>query len=62
MNNTAKLALIAALIALVGGSLFMPGPSEAETEQLEADWKNEIIKIAEKEDRHALVKAGAFTK
>lgn len=61
MNNTAKLTIVAALIALIGGSLFMPGPSEADVEQSMANWKNEVVSIAQK-DHEMLRNAGAFTK
>lgn len=61
MNATTKLALIAAVIALVGGSLFMPGPSEADVEQSMANWKSEVIQMSKK-DHDMLLKAGAFTK
>lgn len=61
MNATAKLALIAATIALIGGSLFMPGPSEVEVEKSMANWKSEVIEMAQK-DHEMLKSAGAFTK
>lgn len=61
MSNTAKLAIVAALIALVGGGLFMPGPSEAEVEQSMSDWKQEVVEMAKK-DHDMLKSAGAFTK
>ena len=61
MNSTAKLAIVAAIIALIGGSLFMPGPTEAQVEQSMSDWKNEVVNMAQK-DHDMLLKAGAFTK
>lgn len=61
MNATAKLAIIAAAIALIGGSLFMPGPSDIETEKAMANWKNEVVEMAKK-DHEMLKAAGAFTK
>ena len=61
MNATTKLALIAAAIALVGGSFFMPGPTEQETEQTMSNWKAEVVNMA-KQDHEMLLKAGAFTK
>ena len=61
MNATTKLALIAAAIALVGGSLFMPGPTESEVEQSMQDWKTEVVNMAQK-DHDMLRSAGAFTK
>ena len=61
MNATAKLAIIAAAIALIGGSLFMPGPSEAEVEQSMSAWKTEVVNMAQK-DHEMLKAAGAFTK
>lgn len=61
MNATTKLALIAAAIALIGGSLFMPGPSEAEVEKSMANWKTEVVNMAQK-DHEMLKSAGAFTK
>ena len=61
MNATTKLALVAAVIALVGGSLFMPGPTETQVEQSMSDWKNEVIMMAQK-DHDMLLKAGAFSK
>lgn len=61
MNATAKLAAIAAIIALVGGSLFMPGPTETQVEESMSDWKNEVIMMAQK-DHDMLLKAGAFSK
>lgn len=61
MNNTIKLAIGAAVIALLGGSLFMPGPSDLEIEQSMQDWKEEVIQISKK-DQDMLLKAGAFTK
>lgn len=60
MNATTKLALIAAAIALIGGSLFMPGPSEAEMEKYMSAWKTEVIQMAQK-DHEMLKSAGAFT-
>ena len=61
MNSTAKLAIAAAAIALIGGSLFMPGPSEMETEKAMSAWKAEVIDMAQK-DHEMLKAAGAFTK
>ncbi len=61
MNATAKLALIAAAIALIGGSLFMPGPTEVQVEQSMSDWKQEVVEMAKK-DHDMLRSAGAFTK
>lgn len=61
MNATTKLAAIAAIIALVGGSLFRPGPSEAEMEKSMSAWKTEVIQMAQK-DHEMLKSAGAFTK
>lgn len=61
MNATTKLAVIAAIIALVGGSFFMPGPTESEVEQSMQDWKTEVINMA-KQDHEMLRNAGAFTK
>ena len=61
MNNTAKLAVIAAIIALIGGSLFMPGPTEVQVEQSMQDWKTEVVNMAQK-DHDMLLKAGAFSK
>lgn len=61
MNATAKLAIIAAAIALVGGSLFMPGPTEVQVEQSMSDWKQEVVEMAKK-DHDMLRSAGAFTK
>lgn len=61
MNATTKLAIIAAAIALVGGSLFMPGPTEAQVEQSMQDWKTEVVEMAKK-DHDMLKSAGAFTK
>lgn len=61
MNATTKLAIVAALIALIGGSIFIPGPSEMETEKAMASWKAEVIDMAQK-DHDMLLKAGAFTK
>lgn len=61
MNATTKLAAIAAIIALVGGSLFMPGPTETQVEESMSDWKNEVIMMAQK-DHDMLLKAGAFSK
>lgn len=61
MNATTKLAVIAAIIALVGGSFFMPGPTEAQVEQSMSDWKTEVVQMAQK-DHEMLLKAGAFTK
>ena len=61
MNATTKLAAIAAIIALVGGSLFMPGPSEAEMEKSMSAWKTEVIQMAQK-DHEMLKSAGAFSK
>jgi hypothetical protein len=61
MNATTKLAIIAAAIALVGGSLFMPGPTEVQVEQSMSDWKQEVIEMAQK-DHDMLKSAGAFTK
>lgn len=61
MNSTAKLAIIAAAIALIGGSLFMPGPSEMETEKAMSNWKAEVVNMAQK-DHEMLKAAGAFTK
>lgn len=61
MNATFKLAIGAAVIALVGGSFFMPGPSDLEIEQSVQDWKEEVIQIAKK-DQEMLLLLGAFTK
>lgn len=61
MNATTKLAIIAAIIALVGGTLFMPGPSETETERSMSAWKTEVVEMAKK-DHDMLRSAGAFTK
>ena len=61
MNSTAKLAIVAAAIALIGASLFMPGPSEHETEKAMAGWKAEVIDMAQK-DHEMLRSAGALTK
>lgn len=61
MNNAAKLAIVAAAIALIGGSLFMPGPTEAQVEQSMSDWKQEVVEMAQK-DHEMLRNAGAFTK
>ena len=61
MNATTKLAIIAAAIALIGGSLLMPGPSDHETEKAMSAWKSEVITMAQK-DHSMLRKAGAFTK
>lgn len=61
MNATAKLALIAAAIALIGGSLFMPGPTEVQVEQSMSDWKQEVVEMAKK-DHDMLRSAGAFAK
>lgn len=61
MNATTKLAIVAAIIALAGGSLFMPGPSDTETEKAMSNWKTEVISIAQK-DHQMLRNAGAFTK
>lgn len=61
MNATTKLAIVAAAIALIAGSLFMPGPSEMETEKAMSNWKAEVVNMAQK-DHEMLRKAGAFTK
>lgn len=61
MSATAKLTIIAAAIALVGGSLFMPGPTEVQVEQSMSVWKQEVVEMAKK-DHDMLRSAGAFTK
>lgn len=61
MNKTINLAVIAALIAAIGGSFFIPGPTEMETEKAMANWKQEVVEMAQK-DHEMLRTAGAFTK
>lgn len=61
MNTTTKLAIVAAIIALIGGSLFIPGPTEQQAEHAMSNWKSEVISIAQK-DHEMLLKAGVFTK
>jgi hypothetical protein len=55
------LALIAAIIALIGCSLFVPGPTEIQLEQSVSGWKTEVIQMARK-DHELLRNAGAFIK
>lgn len=61
MNATTKLAAIAAIIALIGASFFMPGPTEMETEKAMSNWKAEVVNMAQK-DHEMLKAAGAFSK